>query len=68
LDQLVTRAEAATLLGVHVNTVDNYRRLGLLPTVKVRGLVRLRQQDIVEFVERHLSTRHPQAGTDVDVA
>jgi excisionase family DNA binding protein len=60
--QLLTRAEAAKFLGVHINSVDNYRKLGLLPTVKVRGLVRIRREDIAAFVERHLST-HPRAET-----
>lgn len=56
MHQLLTRAEAAKYLGCHVNSVDNYRRAGLIPTVKVRGLVRIRMKDIADFVERHLST------------
>lgn len=53
MDQLLTRAEAAQHLGVHVNTVDNYRRIGLIAYIKVRGMVRIRLEDVDAFLAKH---------------
>lgn len=70
MNQLLTRAQAATLLGIHINSVDNYRRLGLLPTVKIRGMVRIRMEDIACLIERHLTTPQvaQQSETSADAA
>jgi excisionase family DNA binding protein len=53
---LLTRKEAAQYLRISTRTLDRLRAAKHLPTVRVRGLVRVRQQELDAFVAR--STRN----------
>lgn len=52
-DELLTKQEVADRLKVHLNTVTNYIEAGLLPAIKVEGLVRVRASDLDKFLADH---------------
>lgn len=53
-------AEVAEDLGVSVRTVGGWAAEGLLPSVRVKGVVLIRPQDLDAFLARHLE------GNDID--
>lgn len=46
----VTTAQAATYLQVHRSTVQRWLRLGLIPSTRVGGILRIRRQDVEAFL------------------
>lgn len=48
-DRLISKKEAARLLGCSQSTVDNYRRAGVLEATKLGKAVRFRRGDVIEF-------------------
>jgi hypothetical protein len=51
---MMTRQEFAAFMGVSLKTVDLYRKLGLLASVKVRGIIRFPAPYVTDFFRRHL--------------
>ena len=58
---LLTRFEAAKVLGVSERTLDAIRKRGELPSLRV-GLwkIRIRSQDLEEYLLRRLERENPQ--------
>ncbi len=62
LPQLLTEADAGTLLGLAPATLRNMRTKGRGPAfIKVGGLVRYRHTDLVDWIESRV--RHTTGGT-----
>ena len=57
---VMTRREAADYLRVSQRTLDRFRAAGLLPSFKVRGVVRLRREDVEAFLARFLKSESMQ--------
>jgi len=53
--QLLTKREAAEYLRISERTLDRYRGLKLINSVKVRNVVRFAQSDLEDFLKRHRS-------------
>jgi excisionase family DNA binding protein len=52
LEKLLSTQEVADILGVHVQTVRQYIRLGELPAVKISPrLYKVRPEDLERFIE-----------------
>lgn len=49
--KLFSKKEAAEFLGVSIPTIDNLRRRNQLACKKVGGQIRIRRQDLLEFIE-----------------
>lgn len=49
----LTRHEVAELLGVHVVTVDNYRKAGKLVFSRLDRALRISEADVQEFLDNH---------------
>ena len=67
MDQLIDQKTAAKSLGISVRTLERFRLAGTGPRyVRLGRLVRYRQQDLVDFVDRNLrsSTSEELAATD----
>ena len=67
VDQLFDQKTAARLLGISVRTLERFRVAGTGPRyVRLGRLVRYRQQDLVDFVDRNLrrSTSEESTATD----
>ena len=56
---VMTKREAAYFLRVSLRTLDRFRMTKLLPSFKVRGIVRLRQEDVENFLIRHSTVVQP---------
>ena len=57
MDVLFDQKKAAHVLGLSVRTLERHRLAGTGPRyVRLGRLVRYRQQDIADFVERNLRT------------
>ncbi len=57
MDRVLNQKEAATLLGVSTRTLERHRVTGTGPRFTRFGrLVRYRQCDLVDFVDRNLRT------------
>lgn len=57
MDRVLNQKEAATLLGVSTRTLERMRVTGAGPQfTRLNRLVRYRQQDLVDFVDRNLRT------------
>jgi excisionase family DNA binding protein len=50
-ERLISKKEAARLLGCSQSTVDNYRRAGVLEAVKLGKAVRFRRGDVLAVVQ-----------------
>lgn len=50
-DRLISKKEAARLLGCSQSTIDNYRRAGVLEAVKLGKAVRFRRGDLLAFAQ-----------------
>ena len=49
---VVTRKQAASLLQVHLRTLDSYLAQGRIPYVKkTRKMLRIRMRDLLAFIE-----------------
>ncbi len=53
IDRLLTKAEAATFLGIKPRTIDDWRAAKVIPVIERRGYVRFLQSDLEEFLQRH---------------
>jgi hypothetical protein len=49
-NDLLKKPDVAQMLGVSVNTVDNYRKKGLR-SIKLEGRVLFRRKDVARFLE-----------------
>lgn len=49
-ERLISKKEAARLLGCSQSTIDNYRRAGVLEAVKLGKAVRFRRGDVLAVV------------------
>lgn len=57
MERVLTQKEAAALLGVSTRTLERHRVTGTGPRFASLGrLVRYRQQDLADFVDRNLRT------------
>lgn len=50
---ILTKAEAATFLGIAPRTLDDWRKAKVLPVIERPGYVRFLRADLVAFIERH---------------
>lgn len=50
--KLLTKREAAELVGVCERTIDNWRQCGLR-VMKLAGIVRIDPNDLLRFIEQH---------------
>lgn len=50
-ERLISKKEAARLLGCSQSTIDNYRRAGVLEAVKLGKAVRFRRGDVLAVVQ-----------------
>jgi predicted site-specific integrase-resolvase len=57
MPSLMNKQQLATFLGVSKGTVDVYRKLGLIKSLKVRGRVRFPRAYVLDFLWAHLE--HP---------
>jgi predicted DNA-binding transcriptional regulator AlpA len=67
MDSLIDPKQAAPILGLSVRTLERHRLAGTGPRyVRLGRLVRYRQQDLVDFVDRNLrrSTAEESTATD----
>lgn len=58
LDQLLTRQEVASLLGVHVDTVKKMMAAGDFDIVRIgtgRGLPRIPRRSVVDMINKRLT-------------
>jgi excisionase family DNA binding protein len=63
MDRILTQDEAAQLLGLSPRTLERHRMAGTGPRFSRLGrLIRYRETDLVEFVERNLRSSTAQAG------
>jgi len=51
MKKLLTRDEVAEMLGVKPSTIYQWTHEGFIPHVKIRNLVRFRQNDIDKWLE-----------------
>ncbi|MFN8482969.1 MAG: helix-turn-helix domain-containing protein [Anaerolineae bacterium] len=51
--EYLTPKEVAQLLKVHEETIRRYLRSGELPAVKLRGVYRVKREDLDEFLKKH---------------
>ncbi len=49
-EEFLTREDAAKLLKVSLNSLDNYRRENKIPTYRIGGNIRLKKSDIHKFL------------------
>jgi excisionase family DNA binding protein len=65
---LVSKREAAVLLGVSVQTLDRYRRRGRLRPVQIvpRGRVRYRHEDVEALLEPENREAYPADPAELD--
>lgn len=49
-DRLLTKKQAAAILGVHINTIDNMRRQGRLKAIPMGTQVRFRLTDVKSII------------------
>lgn len=61
--QLLTRKEAADLVGVCLATVDNKVKSGVLKKYRTGGIVRFRHQEVVEAFTQSLFDNSKRAAT-----
>ena len=59
---LLTRQQAAALLGISLRSVDNLVTAGDLPAIHIGRVVRIRPSAIEYFCEAHESRRNPRTG------
>lgn len=52
LERLYTQGEVAKHFGVTTRTVENWRASGLLPFVRLRGIIRIKERDLAILIER----------------
>jgi len=57
---LMTITEASTLLRVTPRSVKNYMKTGLLPYMKIGGIVRIDRQDLLQAMRNGQSSSHDQ--------
>ena len=50
---LMNKRQLASFLNVHEKTLDTYRKLGLIRSIKVRGTVRFTSSHVLDFLQRH---------------
>lgn len=64
MDKLITRKEAAALLGISVTTLDAARMEGLITYVQyvANGCVYFTETGIQEYIARCTHRAHPKAG------
>ncbi len=70
---LLTVSEVADMLSIKPWTLYRWARTGCIPSVKIRGLLRFREEDIEEIVEAGYrpadsSFIKPEAGAVKDLA
>lgn len=51
--EVMTKKQAAALLGVTTRTIDNYMKENQFPVYKYRNMVRFKKDEIIEFLERN---------------
>ena len=52
LERLYTQAEVAKHFAVTSRTVENWRASGLLPFIRLRGVIRIKERDLAILIER----------------
>ena len=52
-NRLLTKAEAATFLGIKPRTIDDWRAAKAIPVIERRGYVRFLRSDLEDFLQRH---------------
>jgi excisionase family DNA binding protein len=60
--RLLTKKEAANLLGVKSRTLDDWREAGAIACIEKPGYVRFRLEDVQAFIARNLKEPRPRAG------
>lgn len=65
MDKLLTPQEIADCLGVKPSTIYQWTHQGFIPHVKVGRLVRFREQDVTEWLERRFSQGRVSRKVDV---
>ncbi len=62
-DELLTSDQAATLLGMHIQTVRGYIRGGKLPAFRIAGerAIRIRRDDVLSLLETMAPAATPEA-------
>jgi excisionase family DNA binding protein len=63
LEPLLSKADAARLLGASIRTLESWLASGLLPATRICGLVKVDPRDLREFIAR-AKTRQSKEGTD----
>jgi predicted DNA-binding transcriptional regulator AlpA len=67
MDSLIDPKQAAPILGLSVRTLERHRLAGTGPRyVRLGRLVRYRQQDLVDFVDRNLRRSTAEESTVTD--
>ena len=51
IPRLLTRPEAARILGCSTRQIQNFQAQGDLPYVKIRGSIRFKERDLEDFIE-----------------
>lgn len=62
MDEFLTVAQAAEVLGVHRTAVNDAVKAGKLPTVSVMGKRAIRRSDLGEYRPRNYSGRSGRSG------
>ena len=67
MDRLLTVQEVADLLGVQPSTVYQWTHEGFIPYVKLGRLVRFREGEISQWIEKRLSQGRLRRRIDADI-
>jgi len=65
MDKLLTPQQIADILGVKPSTIYQWTHQGFIPHVKVGRLVRFREKDVTEWLERRFSQGRTSKKIDV---
>ena len=65
MDKLLTPQEIADCLGVRPSTIYQWTYQGFIPHVKVGRLVRFREADVTQWLERRVSQGRVDRKVDV---
>lgn len=54
MKKIFTKLESATIANVSVRTIENWMKNGVLSYIKIRGIVRIPEDALLETMDRHL--------------
>lgn len=65
MDSLLTPEQIAEKLGVKLSTIYNWTHIGFIPHVKIRRFVRIRESEIMRWLEKQAVAGRTKRGPSV---